>query len=392
MACIIDSGSKDDPEREAMFRRIRDALAGQDPPSRRPGIPVRRPLWLSNNVRQILPAAGSPSTLLRPERRVVPFQGAAAQSWLQRLMAWCERANQPAMRVLHGAGGAGKTRLAVELCSTLEERASTPWAAGFLVHQRALETWHFWGRDQARNASMLVVVDEAALAVRSGALARLLEEAGKCPARRLRLLLLDRGPGWWHDLKSLPGLHGTWALAEVERGVRDGWRLSEAMHPAEAQALHAAAVQAYGAALHGGGESGAVPVPAEPPRNWSWELQVRALLTAAARRPAGSDDALLGQLLQLDREHWRATLAAEELPELLLPLLEAAVKVVARRGGARFLDDALDLLHSAEVPGRPGTDLSRRLAFLLNGFYRSETHFIAPLQPLELRSRLLESA
>lgn len=59
----------------------------------------------------------SPSALLRPDRRLVPFTG--RDSELEELRAWSTSSPARAVRVLVGAGGVGKSRLAVELAAEL---------------------------------------------------------------------------------------------------------------------------------------------------------------------------------------------------------------------------------------------------------------------------------
>lgn len=68
-----------------------------------------------------------PSMLLRPEYGVVPFLG--RKSELDELMAWCTSGEQAAVRLLAGQAGAGKTRLAAELCDAMARQG---WTAGFL--------------------------------------------------------------------------------------------------------------------------------------------------------------------------------------------------------------------------------------------------------------------
>ncbi|WP_369265769.1 hypothetical protein [Streptomyces sp. R35] len=65
--------------------------------------------------------------LLRPEYGVVPFLG--RKSELDELMAWCTSGEQAAVRLLAGQAGAGKTRLAAELCDAMARQS---WTAGFL--------------------------------------------------------------------------------------------------------------------------------------------------------------------------------------------------------------------------------------------------------------------
>ena len=112
------------------------------------------------------------------------------------------------VRVLTGGGGAGKTRLAVELC---ERAASGDWNAGFVTRQE-LRRFHGaqnlsdWGWQQPT----LIVIDDAAEHVEI--LRDWLDELSdrtRAPNHPLRLLLLERNAdtetGWWTRIFSSGG-------------------------------------------------------------------------------------------------------------------------------------------------------------------------------------------
>ena len=139
--------------------------------------------------------------LLRPYTRSFALRGRDAP--LSELCAWLTDGRPVSVMVVVGAGGRGKTRLALELCA---EAAGGGWHAGFVVHdemerfprQQALAAWG-WNRD------VLAVVDYAAAKV--GSLRAWLEALTQHPAwrtpghKKLRLLLLNREGGpdasWW---------------------------------------------------------------------------------------------------------------------------------------------------------------------------------------------------
>lgn len=87
---------------------------------------------------QPAPAA---SYLLSPRSEVVPFTGLDRE--MTRLVDWCTATTRTVdVAVVHGPGGIGKTRLAVELARRISERRpeaeqipgdlDVPWSAGFL--------------------------------------------------------------------------------------------------------------------------------------------------------------------------------------------------------------------------------------------------------------------
>lgn len=63
---------------------------------------------------------GGPAGLLDPRRGLVGFAGRERE--LSGLITWCETGQPVGVRLVTGAGGVGKTRLAVELCTRLEAR------------------------------------------------------------------------------------------------------------------------------------------------------------------------------------------------------------------------------------------------------------------------------
>ena len=132
---------------------------------------------------------------------------------LSDLQAWLDEPRPlPAVRCLTGRAGAGKTRLAIELCERAE---ASGWTAGFVTHTelqrfhgaRSLQEWRWGGRT-------LIVVDYAAAS--TAILRAWLEELARRPPvtgeEPLRLLLLerhaDRDFGWWPDLLRPGGLSG----------------------------------------------------------------------------------------------------------------------------------------------------------------------------------------
>ncbi len=67
-----------------------------------------------------------PARLLLPEYGIVPFSGRGGD--LDTLQAWCLNGTASALRLVTGAGGSGKTRLAAEACVRITGQG---WQAGF---------------------------------------------------------------------------------------------------------------------------------------------------------------------------------------------------------------------------------------------------------------------
>ena len=153
-----------------------------------------------------------PARLLLPEYGIVPFLGREQE--LQTLQAWClDGASRP-LRLLLGAGGAGKTRLAAEVCVRM---AGHGWQAGVADPDTP------GGRAELTfDRATLLVVDDADLHGRLlEALVRIL---GYWPpdAPPVRLLLLARHTaGWWAILNQRTD-HLADDLAEESLALMEG--------------------------------------------------------------------------------------------------------------------------------------------------------------------------
>ncbi|MGW7405979.1 tetratricopeptide repeat protein [Streptomyces sp. NPDC054833] len=148
----------------------------------------------TNDTRPTAGLLASPAVLLRARRAVVPFRG--REGLLRRMRAWCD---EPGFGVwlVHGPAGQGKTRLAHQLATGLEQGAPR-WAT-------------LWLRADAPAADLavlasaavptLLVVDYAE--TRPGQMSALLRAlAGNSGAVRIKLVLLARtAEDWWNDLR-----------------------------------------------------------------------------------------------------------------------------------------------------------------------------------------------
>src|SRR4051812_14385507 len=153
-----------------------------------------------------------PARFLLPEYGIVPFLGREQE--LQTLQAWClDGASRP-LRLLLGSGGAGKSRLAAELCVRM---AGHGWQAGVADPDTP------GGRAELTlDRATLLVVDDADLHGRL--LEALVRVLGYWPpdAPPVRLLLLARHTaGWWAILNQRTD-HLTDDLAEESLALKEG--------------------------------------------------------------------------------------------------------------------------------------------------------------------------
>ena len=156
----------------------------------------------------------SDADLLNPYARSIPLIGRDAE--MTALRAWLLSEKAISVRVITGRGGAGETRLALELCEAMREEG---WDAGFVEsgelvrfrNQQNLSTWSWqW--------PTLVVIDYAAAHAErlSDWLNELSDNPGN-PEKPLRLLLLERyadaSSGWWQTAIG----RGGWATKAVQK-------------------------------------------------------------------------------------------------------------------------------------------------------------------------------
>jgi tetratricopeptide (TPR) repeat protein len=139
-----------------------------------------------------LPTPNTPAGLLRADRHIVPFTGRTRE--LAELRDWC-RDDNPPIRLLVGAAGVGKTRLALHLGDYLK---SVGWSIMVVGAGREAEALTIL-RGAAPHSSLLLIVDYAE--TRSG-LVELLRSVA-FHAGRVRVLLIARSAGdWWWQLGS----------------------------------------------------------------------------------------------------------------------------------------------------------------------------------------------
>jgi hypothetical protein len=220
------------PDALAALLAMRDELAGLPERTAEVLLELQSRLFLHDGRRLLDGPLGQDYWLLRPDYAVVPFHP-AREAEVEKLLAWCENGSkQQAVRLLHERGGAGKTRLAMELAQRLGAKG---WRTGFLDRSARKAPEEALRRLCDSGEPLLVIVDYAE--TRREELVPLLGYAHQGGAPRLRVLLLARAAAeWWErlgreraDIQELLGSHGdAHALPpladepEARRSVFDG--------------------------------------------------------------------------------------------------------------------------------------------------------------------------
>jgi tetratricopeptide (TPR) repeat protein len=296
---------------------------------------------------------GATRFLVAPEHGVVPFHG---RPELEELGTWSEGALGLELALVIGPGGAGKTRLASELCRHALNHGGS---AGFLETDATPERVE---RLAALTGPLLVVVDEAH--ARIDLVARLLVKLAAAPPQSpLRILLLARDDGeWWETL--LP--------ARLADSVGAAWacetatvhRLGRATEDRES--AFRAAAQAFGPRIGRSAED----LPAPDLTGAHFE-QILFVHLAALSRLEGESSLLRDDLLEfaLRREagYWSGTAAARRLQ--VDPVVLKRAVAVATITTARSEGEAAAAL--VAVPDLASTDdlIVRSIARWLNALY-----------------------
>jgi hypothetical protein len=314
---------------------------------------------------------GTLAGLLRADQRVVPFTGREAE--YTELQEWC-RDKKPPVRLVIGAGGVGKTRLAVELGDYLESVGWRVVAVSPGQEADALTRLRI-----AAQGPILLVVDYAE--TRTG-LAELLRSVAADPVN-VRVLLIARGEGdWWQQLRS--DISSVRQLVRAYPPIVLSATLSE--QPADQAELVRGAIPHFARRLGVG-----VPAPVNvtvAPGQAPLPLLVlhAAALVAVLRstRPGDRPDErlvadydVLGDLLGHESRYWSQ--ASQYGPPGDLSVRRRAV-AVACLFPAENEADAAELLR--RVPDLAGDEAGRRkLARWLRELYPAGSGYWGYLQP-----------
>ena len=191
------------------------------------------------SIPALLPLAGQPrggdAFWLRPDQRVVGFIGRPELTMLQR---WSAGEDTPRVLLLTGAGGVGKTRLALQLA---EEKQAEGWLCRMV---RAGGEANVAAAARAVSQGPVLLIVDYAEARQE--LADLFEAVAGESGDRLRLLLIARSAGeWWKQLEAstevnvrmLAAMAGHVPVGALSGAALNGAELVSAAVPEFARAL-----------------------------------------------------------------------------------------------------------------------------------------------------------
>ncbi|MGZ5053892.1 MAG: tetratricopeptide repeat protein [Methylobacter sp.] len=284
------------------------------------------------------------SQLLRADEALVPFD-AACQPFLDQLDAWLDEPQRPqAIRLITGAGGLGKTRVAIEICG---QRLKTGWHCGFLGKSYAASDMAaVWRQLSDINQPLLLVVDYSE--TRQAALLALIKAMIRnSVVHPVRVLLLARNGGEWWD--NLPGKDPECEMLLGGYATSGPFELP-ALYADEANRTDAyrQALQAYANAI-GTDVPDAKPDLAGEHFSKPLYLQMAALLALYGERPATAEG-LTRALLNHERRYWADALAdsgfnkPENLAQQLLALATLSGGFATAKQAKTYWDEAGDYL------------------------------------------------
>ena len=368
----------DDAELAGLLDVSAAGVAGVGPRLRL-AVTAQMSLALAPPYRAATPRLGrEPARLLLPEYGIVPFAG--RDSDLDTLQAWCLAGTAPALRLITGAGGSGKTRLAAEACVRM---AGQGWQAGFADPKAP------GGRAQlAFDRPTLLIIDDADLNV--PLLADLVRAVSYWPpgAPPVRLLLLARHTvGWWDTLnQTADQLAGE--LADPALELYDG-----ELTPADRAEQHGRALIAFAAHLPDPVTAAGPVRLADPAFANPLLVHMHALLTVCGAQVPTAGEAVRERILDavLDRERgrWAGTFPAG-VPTGGARTRQQAVTVATLLAPPTEAAAAHALTVIGEFAPDAAAGARAAVATWLRGLYPgSDSPWIAPLRPDLLAEQLL---
>jgi nucleoside phosphorylase/tetratricopeptide (TPR) repeat protein len=309
------------------------------------------------------PSHARPSSLLLARHEVVPWHEGGRSNVLAELDAWADDPERAVtVQLVHAAGGAGKTRLAIEWVRRRRERGD---AAGFLV---ANPDPRWLDRLSGLGPPIVVVIDYAE---RRADLVAVLETVATFALasrarRRVRILLLARSDGDWWDVLRLRGSLEIGALLDHVRPIM----LSPlAGTTSDREAVYREAAAEFAKLRRRRAPSGppVALVGAGFDRVLYLHMAALAAVEGVALTAAGGVASLMDVILDHEERFWTNEASALHTVAVQLPLGRQLMAAATLRGALGTEHDARELC--ARITGQPCTPDDRAMIALLHHVY-----------------------
>ena len=342
------------------------------------------PDWLDFPVGTWVNGTGTLCGLLDPELRAVDFHGETRKATLTGLKDWCTSDHPVALRSLKAEAGMGKTRLGVELCRLLVDSANEgtaeQWTVGFVRPTRFPAGASPWSTANFAGRNLLMVFDYAGGPESLPLIKYLLPSLLEPPARRTRLLFLDRRDFWLAELRLDSGFQALKRRHSISREFSEP-DLGDAYGKAGRIGAFNSAVSGFQSKLQ---TTGAVPTPSNlnsPTFDRVLLLHMRALLAVTGPTQADKMAEVLEECMDREHRQWLRRMAIRGLDPTHLLLVERVYSLLALEGGAPEHDNALAVASQDKGFGSLPRFVQDQVIGVLHDCYASSRLFIEPLRP-----------
>lgn len=241
-----------------------------------------------------------------------------------------------------GQGGAGKTRLLLEVCERLER--TSEWRAGFASRSQSSGLYDLLQEDK----KCLIVLDYAECRTSEIIeIIRMVLATPNTPAVRLVLLARDGGDWWDHLDRAAKGEDPIVKLLNRPTAKTGPYRMTKELVEKQERNI------VFNEALHDFATSLNLSVQTVPSLDLSNDpfgnplfIHLAALATLRGK-PSVDDKALLNMLLAHERSYWRQLLDGEKISDQALPAMQQALALLTLCGGKRTAKEAKGLVGRA---------------------------------------------
>ena len=332
-----------------------------------------------------------PGSLLQAEYGIVPFH--LRQQELEDLDSWCCSDHPLAIRLYTGAGGMGKTRLAIEQCTRLQDK---DWLTGFLKRISSnTKTESRFNCFKTISQDVFIVIDYAE--TRREELVELIKASLQANCK-LRLILLARAAAdWWNLLKTERD-----GVGNLLASPSSSWVTLQplSLQRKQREDSYFLAIESFGKIL-----KQAPPLFAPDDLDAEYFervllLHMQALINVEEKQPETGIQAILNVIIQRERRFWEEQAKNKELPVGLHSAIGEVMARITMIGGVKTKQDAVEVLNAVALISKAQPHERTTILKLLHDLYpcnqafqgvdTPDCNYIEPLQPDLLGEHLIQ--